>query len=131
MRAELPAFGYVSAWLKLTLGIFYKKFMQHSLIEKLKENLQVIYRKAVDADDRLGQLYQSGLGKFAQIFPDDVGFTVASKRFKPYVEELAKDILALEKISDGTQFEAQLSLTVRKMEQLFSTLANFQQSLKD
>lgn len=100
-----------------------------NIIEKLKENLQVIYRKAVDADQTLGKLHANGQGKFQQVFPEDAGFTVNSKRFQPYVEELAKDILALEQ-ADAAAVQQQLPAVVKKMELLFSTLGNLQQSLK-
>jgi len=100
-----------------------------NIIEKLKENLQVIYRRAVDADQNLGKLHASGQGKFQQVFPKDAGFVVSSKRFQPYVEELAKDILALEQANDA-DMQQQLPGVVKKMELLFSTLGNLQQSLK-
>ena len=101
------------------------------IIEKLKENMQVIYRKAVDADQALGQLHASGKGKFSEVFTEDAGFTVKSKRFQPYVEELAADILSLEQqINEQEAFSALLPCVVKKMERLLSTLSHFQASLK-
>ncbi|WP_109340814.1 hypothetical protein [Saliniradius amylolyticus] len=101
-----------------------------TLIEKIRENMQVIYRRALDADDKLAQLNKQGKGKFQQVFADDAGFEAKSKRFMPYVEELGKDVLALEQVEDQQQAEQQLAKVVSKMEQLFSTLSHFQESLK-
>ncbi|MDF2177909.1 hypothetical protein P2G88_06560 [Aliiglaciecola sp. CAU 1673] len=105
--------------------------MQNSILEKLKENTQVIYRKALDADQTLGRLHQAGQGKFVQIFPQDAGFSVTSKRFQPYVEELAKDIAELESLNEQGPFETKLAVVVQKMEQLFSTLSRFKESLRE
>lgn len=102
-----------------------------SILDKLKENLQVIYRRALDADKALAKLQQGGKGKFQQVFAEDAPFTVQSKRFAPYVEELARDILALEQEQDESRQQTMLQPVVRKMELLFVTLANLQQSLKD
>ena len=100
------------------------------ILDKLKENIQVIYRRAVDADAMLAKLHQQGQGKFQQIFPEDAGFAVSSKRFGPYVEELAKQVIALETCDSQTEFEQQLPDVVKKMELLFSTLGNLQASLR-
>lgn len=101
-----------------------------SILDKLKDNMQVIYRRALDADQSLAKLHQQGQGKFQQVFADDAGFEVQSKRFGPYVEELARDIVNLEAQANTEAFEPQLANVVRKMELLFSTLAGFKDSLK-
>lgn len=100
----------------------------HSLFEKLTENMQIIYRKAIDADQSLAQLQQSGKGKFNHIFSDDAGFTVQSKRFMPYVEELANDIAQLDSIEPPV-LQQSLPAIVKKMEMLLSTLAQFKTTL--
>lgn len=97
--------------------------------QKLKENVQLIYRKAIDADNLLTSLQQQGKGSFTHVFADDAGFTVKSKRFGPYVEELAKEVAALEQL-DQEQLQPALSSVVNKIGQLFATLANFQQNVK-
>lgn len=124
---QYPPFGYLSTDFKQTLMI-YLEFMQN-IIEQLKDNLQTIYRKALDADQSLGKLSANGQGKFQQVFPEDAGFEVSSKRFQPYIEELAKDILALEQ-ADKSELKANLPVVVKKMELLFSTLGNLQHSIK-
>ncbi|MBN7821486.1 hypothetical protein [Bowmanella yangjiangensis] len=101
-----------------------------SILDKLKDNMQILYRRALDADQTLAKLHQQGQGKFQQIFADDAGFKVQSKRFGPYVEELAKDIVTLEGLTGSSSFESELAVVVKKMEQLFNTLSGLKESLK-
>lgn len=100
----------------------------HVLFEKLTENMQVIYRKAIDADQSLAKIQQSGQGKFNYIFTDDAEFNVNSKRFMPYVEELAGDIVLLQS-AEQESLESSLQLIVKKMELLLTTLAQFKTTL--
>lgn len=100
-----------------------------AVLDKLTQNMQLIYRKAIDADAALASLHQSGKGKFSNVFADDAGFTVSSKRFQPYVEELAKEVAQLAE-ADEEDFKTALPVIVKKMELLLITLSNFQQSLK-
>lgn len=101
-----------------------------AVLSQLRENLQVIYRKSVDADAAIAQLQTQGKGKFGQIFDAESGFRVTSKQFKPYVEELASDIEALG-TTDEASFETQLAAIVKKMEVFFRTLNHFKDSVKD
>ena len=100
------------------------------IFDKLTENMQLIYRKAIDADQSLNQLQQSGKGKFSHIFGEDSGFTANSKRFMPYVEELSNQIAELSQKDDQT-IQAALPSVVKKIELLMKTLTQFQGSLKD
>lgn len=100
-----------------------------SILDKLSDNMQMIYRKAIDADQALNQLQQSGKGKFNYIFAEQAGFQVQSKRFGPYVEELGKDIANLVQAEEQKVKDALPSI-VKKMELMLLTLANFQASLK-
>ena len=100
------------------------------IFDKLTENMQLIYRKAIDADQSLNQLQQSGKGKFSHIFAEDTGFTANSKRFMPYVEELSNQIAELSQKDDQTIQNA-LPIVVKKIELLMKTLSQFQDSLKD
>lgn len=97
---------------------------KRTLFEKLAENMQLIYRKAIDADDALAKLHQGGKGKFHYVFTDDAGFTVQSKRFMPYVKELAAEVVALEN-TDTETMEQELAVIVKKMEMLLTTLSQF------
>ncbi|GAB5379863.1 MAG: hypothetical protein Alis3KO_14050 [Aliiglaciecola sp.] len=99
-----------------------------TLFEKLTQNMQVIYRKAIDADDSLAKLQQSGKGKFNHIFTQDAGFSVQSKRFMPYVKELAQQVADLEN-TDEEKMQAKLPEIVKKMEMLLTTLSQFKVTL--
>jgi hypothetical protein len=98
------------------------------IIEKLSENLQLIYRKSIDADVAISQLRNDGKGKFTAIFPADSGFNHQGKFFKPYVEELAADINKISELDEEKQKSA-LTKIVKKMELLLSTLGQFQRSV--
>ncbi|MEP4890324.1 MAG: hypothetical protein ABJV04_09885 [Aliiglaciecola sp.] len=98
------------------------------LFEKLTENMQLIYRKAIDADEALSKLQQSGKGKFNHIFAEDAGFGVQSKRFMPYVKELAAEVAELE-TAEQQKFENALPGIVKKMELLLSTLSQLKTTL--
>lgn len=100
------------------------------VLSQLRENLQIIYRKAVDADAVIAQLQASGKGKFEQIFDTGSGFRASSKQFKPYVAELADDVAALDS-ADQQAFAAQLPVIIKKMEVFFRTLDSFKDSVKD
>lgn len=99
------------------------------IIEKLSENLQLIYRKAIDADEAISRLRNDGKGKFTAIFATDSGFNHQGKFFKPYVEELAKEIKQLSDLDEEAQKIA-LAKIVKKMELLLSTLGQFQRSVR-
>ena len=73
-----------------------------TIIQTLSENVQIIYRKSIDADQVISRLQQDGKGKFSAVFAKDAGFTATSRLFKPYVEELANEVLALEQKDQDT-----------------------------
>jgi hypothetical protein len=100
-----------------------------SIIQSLSENVQVIYRKSIDADQIISRLQHDGKGKFSAIFAKDAGFTTSSRLFKPYVEELAKEVLAMEQ-QDQVAVQAQLPSLVKKIELLLKTLNQFQKSAR-
>nr|WP_136250496.1 hypothetical protein [Ningiella ruwaisensis] len=103
------------------------------VISALNENLQLIYRKALDADAVLDSLQQSGKGKFQTIFSGDTPFHTRSKRFKDYIEEVAGDVAILQGKGDLSEQDKQqkLPLIVKKLELLITTLEQFKQSLKE
>jgi hypothetical protein len=100
-----------------------------AIIQTLSENIQVIYRKSIDADQVIGRLQHDGKGKFSAIFAEDAGFTVSSRLFKPYVEELAKQVLELEQQQDQAVKTALPSL-VKKIELMLTTLNQFQKTAR-
>jgi hypothetical protein len=97
------------------------------VLVKITENMQIIYRKAIDADSALEKLQQSGKAKFSVIFTEDNGFTTKSKRFGPYVDELARDVTMLQ--SDDVNIESEITTIVKKMELMLLTLAKFKVTL--
>ncbi|MEM0912535.1 MAG: hypothetical protein AAGJ37_16280 [Pseudomonadota bacterium] len=101
--------------------------VMNKVLSSLNENLQMIYRKAVDADNALDALQTSGNGKFTAIFPDDTVFNAKSKRFLPYVQEVTNDIEGLR--ADDEDVEKQLPLIVKKIELLLTTLIEFKQQV--
>ncbi len=102
-----------------------------NLINSLEENLKELYRKAIDADKHIDSLKQQGKGKFGQIFKDDSGFDVQAKKFMPYLEETAEQILS---IKESTQTPAMqktaIESVVKKLHLLHTTLADFKGALK-
>lgn len=102
---------------------------QQTIIEALNDNLRLIYRKAVDADAALQKLQSSGKGKFNTIFAEDAGFAANSKRFGPYVEELAGEVAGLVDASEA-QFAQALPKLVKKIETMLTTLEQFKHSVK-
>jgi ABC-type Zn uptake system ZnuABC Zn-binding protein ZnuA len=100
-----------------------------TIIQTLSENVQVIYRKSIDADQVISLLQHDGKGKFSDIFAKDAGFSISSRLFKPYVEELASEVLALEKINQDAIKEKLPSL-VKKIELMLKTLNKFQKTAR-
>jgi hypothetical protein len=100
----------------------------NKVIEALNETLRIIYRKAVDADAALNTLQSKGKGKFETIFVDGSGFNTRSKRFAPYVEELAGDVAPLVE-ADVNKINDELPVIVKKIELLLTTLAQFKKTL--
>lgn len=100
-----------------------------TLHQQLQQNLQLIYRKAIDADAAIDQLQKQGKGKFATIFDASSGFTTSAKRFSPYVQELATRIEQLQNLSEQ-ELSTALPPVIKQIELLFTTLADFKATLK-
>lgn len=100
----------------------------NKVIDALNDNLKVIYRKAVDADTALNTLQASGKGKFKTIFGENTEFTTRSKRFTPYVEEIAGEVAVLVD-ADESSLNAALPSLVKKIESILTTLDQFKRSL--
>jgi hypothetical protein len=97
------------------------------VLTKITENMQLIYRKAIDADSALDDLQRSGKAKFSVIFTKESGFISRSKRFGPYVDELAKDVTMLQ--IDNPDIKDDLATVVKKMELLLLTLGKLKVTL--
>ena len=100
----------------------------NSVVQALNDNLRVIYRKSVDADTALNSLQAQGKGKFNTIFAEGSGFETRSKRFGPYVEELAGEVSVLVE-ADKEAITSALPLLVKKIEIMLSTLEQFKKTL--
>ncbi|AXR05347.1 primosomal replication protein PriC [Salinimonas sediminis] len=96
--------------------------------DQLQETIQTLYRKAVDADNKLDGLQQAQQGKFSAVFAADSGFRTQAKRFTPYVQEIAEDWQAL-KTLDEAQFKTALVPLVEKIQTALQTLAQFQKAV--
>ncbi|MCG9695522.1 prephenate dehydrogenase [Shewanella sp. Isolate11] len=103
--------------------------MPHSqLTQQLKETLQLAYRQAIDADNKLDELKKAGHGKFSTIFTQEEGFDARSNRFSPYVQELAQEMTQLP--SEGEALAPALEKLVRKLGVLLQTLQTFKSQTK-
>ena len=96
--------------------------------QKLQDTIQTLYRKAVDADQALDHLQKDQKGKFAAVFTADSPFNTSSKRFGPYVEEIAQDWQALKAMAEE-EAKAALPLLIKKIELALDTIAQFQSTL--
>ena len=100
-----------------------------TIIQTLSENVHVIYRKSIDADQIISRLQHDGKGKFSAVFAKSAGFTTSSQLFKPYVEELANEVLTLEKATQEA-IKEQLPSLVKKIELMLKTLHEFQKTAR-
>lgn len=100
-----------------------------AVLQQLQNNMQLIYRKGIDADKALQQLKLTGKGKHQAIFSKQAGFIVSSTQFSPYIEELALKIAQLEQLSDDSIKQA-LPEIVKQIELMLATLEQFKHSLK-
>ncbi|MBV7316187.1 prephenate dehydrogenase [Shewanella sp. NIFS-20-20] len=94
------------------------------ILEQLQQNLQLAYRQAIDADAKLDALQHAGHAKFTTIFKPEQGFTHNSKRFLPYVKDLAQELAQLPQDAVDTE---QLQALVKKLALVLSTLQAFKQ----
>ncbi|MDO6445155.1 hypothetical protein Q4493_05135 [Colwellia sp. 1_MG-2023] len=98
--------------------------MSATVSQQLVENVSIILKKSLAADATLSDLREKNQAGFEAIFTKDAGFTCSANTFQPYVEEVANDLVFWQKTSD----QATLIAMVKKIEQLFTVLGNFEQS---
>ena len=101
--------------------------MTKEIEKQLVENISIILKKSLTADATLADLRENKKAKFEAIFKKDAGFSSSSENFQPYVQEIADDFLAWQTSQD----EGQLIILVKKIEQMFTLLGNFEQSYQD
>ncbi len=98
--------------------------MTKAIEQQLIENISIILKKSLTADATLADLREQKKAGFKAIFTKDAGFDCSENTFQPYVEEIADDLLKWQETKNN---ELLISL-VKKIEQLFTVLANFEQS---
>jgi len=98
--------------------------MTKAIEQQLIENISVILKKALTADATLADLREHKKAGFKAIFTKDAGFDCSENTFQPYVEEIADYLLKWQETKD----QGLLISLVKKIEQLFTVLANFEQS---
>lgn len=100
--------------------------MSATVNQQLIDNISTILRKSLAADATLTDLREKKMAGFEAIFKKDAGFNSAANTFQPYVQEVADDLLKWQE----TQDQNLLIALVKKIEQLFTVLGNFEQSYK-
>jgi len=98
--------------------------MTANINQQLIENISIILKKSLSADATLADLREKKQASFEAIFKKDAGFDCSENTFQPYVEEVADDLLKWQQNQDQTLLIA----LVKKIEQLFTVLGNFEQS---
>lgn len=98
--------------------------MSATVSQQLVENVSIILKKSLSADATLSDLREKKQAGFEAIFTKDAGFNCSANTFQPYVEEVANDLVFWQKTSD----QATLIAMVKKIEQLFTVLGNFEHS---
>jgi|TARA_B110000014_G_scaffold254894_1_gene236072 primosomal protein N'' len=98
--------------------------MTKAIEKQLVENISIILKKSLSADASLADLRENKKAKFEAIFKKNAGFSCSSENFQPYVQEIADNFLAWQTSQD----QSQLIALVKKIEQMFTILGNFEQS---
>ena len=101
--------------------------MSDTINQQLIDNISIILKKSLSADATLADLRAQKKAGFKAIFTEDAGFECTSDNFQPYVQEVADDLLAWQ----GTKDQQLLVKLVKKIEQLFNVLGNFEQSYSE
>ncbi len=99
--------------------------MTKAIEQQLIENISLILKKSLTADATLADLREQKKAGFEAVFKKESGFTCSANTFQPYVEEVADDLLVWQ--ADKTQQQRLIPL-VKKIEQLFTVLAGFEQT---
>jgi len=98
--------------------------MTANVNQQLIDNISIILKKSLTADATLADLREKKMAGFEAIFKKDAGFISSANTFQPYVEEVADDLLKWQQ----SQEQELLIALVKKIEQLFTVLGNFENS---
>lgn len=99
--------------------------MSKAIEQQLIENISLILKKALTADATLADLRENKKAGFEAIFKKDAAFSCSANTFQPYVQEIADDLLHWQA---NKEQQTLLIPLVKKIEQLFTVLAGFEQS---
>lgn len=98
--------------------------MTNSINQQLLDNISLVLKKSLAADATLADLREKKQAGFEAIFKKEAGFSSSANTFQPYVEELADEFMLWQKNNE----QALLISVVKKIEQLFIVLGNFEQT---
>lgn len=98
--------------------------MTTNVNQQLIDNISLILKKSLSADASLAALREKKQAGFEAIFKKDAGFNSSANTFQPYVEEIADDLMRWQ----ATPENSLLIPLVKKIEKLFTVLADFEQS---
>jgi hypothetical protein len=101
--------------------------MTDNVNKQLIDNISMILKRSLAADATLADLREKKNAKFEAIFTKDAAFNCIENTFQPYVQEVADDYVSWQE----TQSQETLIKIVKKIEQLFTVLASFEQSYQD
>ena len=99
--------------------------MNKAVNQQLLDNISIIVKKSLSADATLADLREKKQAGFEAIFKKEAGFICSDNTFQPYAEEVANDYMQWQQ----TQSKETLIVLVKKIEQLFTLLAQFEKNL--
>ena len=100
--------------------------MSNTVNQQLLDNISLVLKKSLAADATLADLREKKQAGFDAVFTKEAGFICTANTFQPYVEEVADEFILWQK----NQEQNLLIAIVKKIEQLFIVLGNFEQSYK-
>jgi len=100
--------------------------MSNTVNQQLLDNISLVLKKSLAADATLADLREKKQAGFEAVFTKEAGFICTANTFQPYVEEVADEFILWQK----NQEQNLLIAIVKKIEQLFIVLGNFEQSYK-
>ncbi len=100
--------------------------MTETVNKQLLDNISLILKRSLAADATLADLREKKQAGFEAVFTKDAGFKCTANSFQPYVEEVADEFMLWQK----NQEQNLLISLVKKIEQLFIVLGNFEESYK-
>ncbi len=104
-----------------------KRLQAHAM---LQQELKQLYRKCVDADQKLDQLRKQGMAKFSTLFEQESPFVSQGRHFVDYLPELATDLEQLQQ-APAAAWPEQLKPFLQKLQTLHQLLEQFTLSLKE